>query len=182
MSEMTLNDLMLAHIQMHKAIGINVAQLIEATGKTEQEVRRAIWRLTQQHKIKHGLRTSKCVLWIPFDAPVLIRKAEPVKAPSTAHLHRKVTGLTTPKNGPGHTQKALPVLDKPTNVPMRNGTMQPGQWVPPRMECTRPEGTAFLHLKSVDNGREIDRKPPMLICVGVRDNGPMNVGRPRRLA
>lgn len=172
----------LGHIQMHKAVGISIAQLTNTLGESINRVRHAIERLRLKDKIKHGYRDYKAVLWIPYDAPPLVMPPEPAKRESNAHIHRPATGLTKPKNGPGHSKKADPVMGKPAFVPVRNGTMPAGNWTPPQMECTRPDGTAFLNLKSIDRGRELERKPPMIICVGVRDNKPIASGRSRRLA
>jgi hypothetical protein len=91
--------------------------------------------------------------------------------------------LTTPVNGPGHTPRALPVLDKPTNVPHKPGTVG-GSYLGLELQPYegRPGANDAFDCPSIVNGVAVERVRPSIICAGARNWGSMNVGRPSRLA
>ena len=165
MQPTSIDTAVLAQIQMHKAVGISIAQIIANLGEPVTRVRHAIERLRLKDKIKHGLRTYKAVLWIPYDAPVLVMPPEPKKPDSNAHIHRAKTGLTQPKNGPGHTKRADPVLGKPVNVPHKNGTTT-SDWVFPIWETARPDAEDHKQHGSMRAGTVEAWSPPVSMCVG----------------
>ncbi len=169
-----LDLLILAQVQMHKSVGITIADLVQITGETERSVRKIVERLKHKEQIKRGLRTSRAVWWIPFDAPALVRPVEPKKPkPTTTHLHRKPTGLTTPTNGPGYTpnkwaQGALSNTDAikpPKEKPIRNGTTS-GNWIAPKWELARPGAEDHKACGSRRGDEVQEWTPPISMCVG----------------
>lgn len=165
MQPTSIDTAVLAQIQMHKAVGISLKQIIDNLGETVNRVRHAIERMRQKDKIKHGYRDYKAVLWIPYDAPVLDKKPEPKKAESNAHIHRAKTGLTQPKNGPGHSKKPDPILDRPVFIPHKNGTTT-SVWVPPVWEPARPQAADASRIPSRVGDELIPASAPKSMCVG----------------
>ena len=88
--------------------------------------------------------------------------------------------LTTPKNGPGHTKKPLPVLDTPAEYPVRTGTVG-GTYSGAELKAFdgRPGAMDAFDKPSLVAGTQVERTRPALICAGVRDVGPSGGGTRR---
>jgi hypothetical protein len=139
--------------------GLTMNDIAATTGLEKKSVKSAINRLDEYGLLARVGKQGVCTLYQYSMSPKL---SQP--------------------NGKGYGKGGLTTLGKPSFVPVRNGTTSSKNWTAPQMECVRTDGTAFLGLKSIDNGREIERKAPMIICVGVKNLGPIVSGRPSRLA
>jgi len=103
------------------------------------------------------------------------------KGPCTVYQYSMSPKMTQP-NGKGYGKGGLDTLGKPSFIPVRNGTTSSKNWTPPQMECARADGNQFLSIGTIEQGREIPRMRPVIICAGARNHGPVAAGRPRRLA
>ena len=83
--------------------------------------------------------------------------------------------LTTPKNGPGHTKKPLPVLDTPAEYPVRTGTAG-GTYNGAELKpyTGRPDANDHMACGSMVGGALRPYTPPGLMCVGAA--GPVATG------
>lgn len=148
--------------------GAYTSQIANVLGAKPKRIRNNLETLREKGLIKSASVGNHINVWLPLDGipdPLAGTNYTKAKTEKREYAKRKPIDMGVPKF-----------------VPVKNGTMPTKGWIPPQMECVRTDGTAFLGLKSIDNGREIERKVPMIICVGVKNNGPVAAGRPRRLA
>jgi DNA-binding Lrp family transcriptional regulator len=148
--------------------GAYTSQIANVLGASPKRIRNNLETLREKGLIKSASVGNHINVWLPLDG---------VPDPLAG------TNYTKAKLEKKEYAKRKPIdMGKPKFVPVRNGTTSSKNWTPPQMECARADGNQFLSIGTVEQGREIPRMRPVIICAGARNQGPVTAGRPRRLS
>jgi hypothetical protein len=105
------------------------------------------------------------------------------KGACTVYQYSMSPKLTQPNASKGYERKAVTPFGKPVNAPHKPGTVN-GHYLGLELAAYegRPGANDAFNCPSIVNGVAVERVRPQIICAGARNWGPMNVGRPSRLA
>ena len=165
LTEFALSVLAIINASKH---GAYTSQIANVLGTNAKRVRNHMEHLRAEGYIKSASVGNNLNVWLPIDGVPDPLAGANYSKPS---LEKKEYAKRKPID-----------MGKPSFVPVRNGTTSSKNWTPPVMECARVDGNQFLSIGTVEQGREIPRMRPVIICAGVMNYGSISSGRTSRLA